>query len=162
MPTVNKKLEDYGFTESVLTNASAQNSIQQLLRDLPENDAVQFLYDLKGSLVDAVGEKDARKFLATLLEERKTTSDIAVESVFRAIDVVSVVEIASLIRGIIRGGAKMVSPSKAAIATGNADAAADVASTIAKGKPSILGHPEPLDEASALNPTPAAYAVCRS
>ena len=160
LPTVNKKLEDYGFTESVLTNASAQNSIQQLLRDLPENDAVQFLYDLKGSLVDAVGEKDARKFLATLLEERKTTSDIAVESVFRAIDVVSVVEIASLIRGIIRGGAKMVSPSKAAIATGNADAAAaDVASTIAKGKPSILGHPEPLDEASALNPSilPNAY-----
>jgi hypothetical protein len=160
LPTVNKKLEDYGFTESVLTNASAQNSIQQLLRDLPENDAVQFLYDLKGSLVDAVGEKDARKFLATLLEERKTTSDIAVESVFRAIDVVSVVEIASLIRGIIRGGSKTVSPSKAAIATGNADAAAaDVAATIAKGKPSILGHPEPLDEASALNPSivPNAY-----
>jgi hypothetical protein len=160
LPAINKKLQDFGFTESVLTNASAQNSIQQLLRDLPENDAVQFLYDLKDSLVDAVDQKDARKFLATLLEERKTTSDIAVESVFRAIDVVSVVEIASLIRGIIRGGAKMVSPSKAAIATGNADAAAaDVASTIAKGKPSILGHPEPLDEASALNPSilPNAY-----
>jgi hypothetical protein len=160
LPTVNKKLEDYGFTESVLTNASAQNAIQQLLRDLPENDAVQFLYDLKGSLVDAVDEKDARKFLATLLEERKTTSDIAVESVFRAIDVVSVVEIASLIRGIIRGGSKTVSPSKAAIATGNADnVASDVAATIAKGKPSILGHPEPLDEASALNPSivPNAY-----
>ena len=157
LPTVNKKLEDYGFTESVLTNASAQNAIQQLLRDLPENDAVQFLYDLKDSLVDAVDEKDARKFLATLLEERKTTSDIVLESAFWAIDVVSV---ASLIRGIIRGKSKTVSPSKAAIATGNADnVASDVAAAIAKGKPSILGHPEPLDEASALNPSivPNAY-----
>jgi hypothetical protein len=150
LPAINRKLEDWGFTESVLTNATAQNAVQSLLNNLPEKDAVEFLYDIKASLVDSVGEKDARKFITTLLEDRKTGSDVALEVAFKAFDVLTIGAIA---KGVIRGGTKMVRPSNAAIASGNADAAAiDVANSI-KGAPSVLGHPNPVEAATALSPS---------
>lgn len=153
LPAINRKLEDWGFTESVLTNATAQNAVQSLLNNLPEKDAVEFLYDIKASLVDSVGEKDARKFISTLLEDRKTGGDVAVELFFTGLELTGLTTAYSIVKGTIRGGIKMVRPSNAAIASGNADAAAiDVANSI-KGAPSVLGHPNPVEAATALNPS---------